>query len=181
LSYINQKCIKKEKNENFIVIAEIDIFMSKKIPEWVEEILLPKLNEIDNSIKALESEFEQKAGTEVVGDKIESLGREAKSDIESLGKDTKREFESLRNELTGLGNVITSLRNETLSKFDTIDARIAGVRNELITKFEAVDFRFQSLDSRLDSLEERISVMEKIAEFDARLAELEKNKDKNEH
>ncbi len=146
----------------------------KKVPEWVEELLLPRLNELEGRIKALESKCEHAAATG---------GGEVGERIESLAKDTGHEFESVRTEFGGLRNEIVSFRNESLSKFDTVDARIAGVRNELITRLEALDLRFQSLNSRLDSLDERIAVMEKIAEFDARLEALEsegKSKSKEE-
>ncbi len=136
----------------------------KKLPDWVDEVLLPKLDEIISSIKALETEFEHGSDTEAVC-----------NEIESFGKDTAREFDALRTELGGLKNDVASLRNETLSRFDTADARITGMRSEILTKFETIELRFQSLDSRLDSLEDRLSVMEKIAEFDARLATLEKD------
>ncbi len=69
---------------------------------------------------------------------------------------------------------IDSLRKEMLSKFDSVDvklkstdAKIESLRNEMISKFDAVDFRF-------DSLESKLPVMEKMAEFEARLAELER-------
>ena len=62
---------------------------------------------------------------------------------------------------------IDSLRNEMLSKFESADVKFDSLRNEMISKFDAVDFRF-------DSLEARLPVMEKMAEFEVRLAEIEK-------
>ena len=69
---------------------------------------------------------------------------------------------------------IDSLRKEMLSKFESVDVKlesadgkVESLRNEMISKFDAVDFRF-------DSLEAKLPVMEKMAEFEVRLAEIEK-------
>jgi len=69
---------------------------------------------------------------------------------------------------------IDSLRKEMLSKFKSVDVKlesadgkVESLRNEMISKFDAVDFRF-------DSLEAKLPVMEKMAEFEVRLAEIEK-------
>ena len=69
---------------------------------------------------------------------------------------------------------IDSLRKEMLSKFESVDVKlesaegkVESLRNEIISKFDAVDFRF-------DSLEAKLPVMEKMAEFEVRLAEIEK-------
>ena len=69
---------------------------------------------------------------------------------------------------------IDSLRKEMLSKFESVDVKlesadgkVESLRNEIISKFDAVDFRF-------DSLEAKLPVMEKMAEFEVRLAEIER-------
>ena len=69
---------------------------------------------------------------------------------------------------------IDSLRKEMLSKFESVDVKlesaggkVESLRNEIISKFDALDFRF-------DSLEAKLPVMEKMAEFEVRLAEIEK-------
>ncbi len=69
---------------------------------------------------------------------------------------------------------IDSLRKEMLSKFESVDVKlesaggkVESLRNEIISKFDALDFRF-------DSLEAKLPVMEKMAEFEVRLAEIER-------
>ena len=76
----------------------------------------------------------------------------------------EKEIASLRSETK---TEITGLRTEMLTKFEAADAKAESLRNEMISRFEAVDSRF-------DSLEARIPVMEKMAEFEVRLAEIEK-------
>lgn len=74
-------------------------------------------------------------------------------EVTSLRSETKTEF--------------AGLRSEMMTKFEAVDVKFDSLRNEMISKFDAVDFRFNSLEARLP-------VMEKMAEFEVRLAEIEK-------
>ncbi len=76
----------------------------------------------------------------------------------------EKEIASLRSETK---TEIVGLRTEMMVKFEAVDAKVESLRNEMLSKFEAVDSRF-------DSLEAKLPVMEKMAEFEVRLAEIEK-------
>jgi len=80
-------------------------------------------------------------------------------------------IDSVEKEVAGLRREMMtkfeSMRNEMLAKFEAVDVKFESLRNEMLSKFEAVDSKF-------DSLEARIPVMEKMAEFEVRLAELER-------
>ncbi|RLG29983.1 hypothetical protein DRN97_11115 [Methanosarcinales archaeon] len=120
---------------------------SEKIPGWIERLLLPKLNEITGEIKAIHTRIDS------VERDIASLDNKVDVRIDSLRKEMLAKFESVDAKVTALDN--------------KVDVKFESLRNEMISKFDAVDFRF-------DSLEARIPVMEKMAEFEVRLAELEK-------
>ncbi|MGB2728484.1 MAG: hypothetical protein WBD09_08400 [Halobacteriota archaeon] len=119
----------------------------EKIPAWIERMLLPKLNEITGEIKAIHTRIDS------VEKEIVSFRNETKTEIGSLRTETKTE--------------IASLRTEMMVKFEAADVKAESLRNEMISRFEAVDARF-------DTFETRIPVMEKMAEFEVRLAEIEK-------
>jgi len=91
------------------------------------------------------------------------------------------EIKAIHTRIDGVEKEVASLRSEMMTKFESVDvkfesadAKVESLRSEMMTKFESVDRRFDAVDSRLDSLEARLPVMEKMAEFEARLAELER-------
>jgi hypothetical protein len=61
-----------------------------------------------------------------------------------------------------------------LTKFEAVDSNVASLRNEMISRFETVDAKFEKVDARFDSFEARIPAMEQIAEFENLLLEVEK-------
>ena len=73
---------------------------------------------------------------------------------------------------------VASLRNEMMTKFKAADVKVESLRKETKGAIESLEkvmiSRFEAVDSRFDSLEARIPVMEKMAEFEVRLAEIEK-------
>ena len=84
------------------------------------------------------------------------------------------EIKAIHTRIDSVEKEIVGLRREMLTKFESadtkvtaLDAKVESLRNEMISRFEAVDSRF-------DSLEARIPVMEKMAEFEVRLAVIEK-------
>ena len=85
------------------------------------------------------------------------------------------EIKAIHTRIDSVKKEIVGLRREMLTKFESadtkvtaLDAKVESLRNEMISRFEAVDY------SRFDSLEARIPVMEKMAEFEVRLAVIEK-------
>jgi len=50
-----------------------------------------------------------------------------------------------------------------LTKFEAVDSNVASLRNEMISRFETVDAKFEKVDARFDSFEARIPAMEQIA------------------
>ncbi len=87
--------------------------------------------------------------------------------IESVDNKVDVRIDSLRKEMLSKFDSVDVKLKSTDVKLDSTDAKIESLRNEMISKFDAVDFRF-------DSLESKLPVMEKMAEFEARLAELER-------
>lgn len=77
------------------------------------------------------------------------------------------EIKALHGRIDGVEKEVAGLRREMMTKFEAVDVKFESLRNEMISRFEAVDSRF-------DSLEARLPVMEKMAEFEIRLAELER-------
>ena len=73
-----------------------------------------------------------------------------------------------------------SLRSETLTKLEAADAKVESLRKETKGAIESLEkvtiSRFEAVDRRFDSLEAKLPVMEKMAELEARLAELLKRK-----
>jgi flagellar capping protein FliD len=123
--------------------------MVKKIPSWIEKLLLPKLSEITGEIKAINA-------------RIDSLEKTMNTRIDSLEKTFNERFISLRNEMN-------SLRNEMLTRFEAVDKRIESLRNEMISLRSEMFTKF-------DSLEKTIPMMEKLKELEIRIARLEKEK-----
>lgn len=58
---------------------------------------------------------------------------------------------------------ISSLRTETISRFEGFDYR-----------FEGIDHRFDAVEIKLDSLEKRIPGIEEITALKLKIAEIEK-------
>ncbi len=122
----------------------------EKIPGWIERLLLPKLNELSGEVKAVHTRIDA-VEKEVVGLRREMLTK----------------FESMRNEMLVKFEAVDVKFESADTKVGALNGKVESLRNEMISRFEAVDSKF-------DSLEARIPVMEKMAEFEVRLAELER-------
>ena len=81
------------------------------------------------------------------------------------------EIKATHTRIDSVEKEIVDLRNEMLTKFDALDAKVAAVDAKVDAK---VDSLRNEMISRFDSLETRMPMMEKIAELEVRLAEIEK-------
>ena len=135
--------------EKIFIIPMRHIFHYGKNTRLDERLLMPKLNEISGEIKALEA-------------KIESVDSKVEVRIDAVEKE------------------VASLRSETLTELEVADAKVESLRNETKGAIESLEkvtiSRFEAVDRRFKSLEAKLPVMEKMAELEARLAELLKRK-----
>ena len=79
----------------------------EKIPGWIERLLMPKLNEITDELKALHTRIDG------VEKEVTSLRSEMMTKFEAA--DAKAE----------------SLRNEMISRFDAVDSRLDSLEARL--------------------------------------------------